>query len=68
LTQEYWRYFKEKGRSTAEKEPLLGRVDVFRYALGTSYSFSVGGIGDVRQTAFRFKKYHFDEKLNRIVS
>lgn len=38
-----------------------------RIQLGTSYSFSVGGIGDVRQTAFRFKKYHFDEKLNRIV-
>lgn len=36
--------------------------------LGASYSFNVGGIGDVRQTAFRFKKYHFDEKLNRIVS
>jgi len=24
LTQEYWRYFKEKGHSTAEKEPLIG--------------------------------------------
>jgi len=24
LTQEYRRYFKEKGHSTAEKEPLIG--------------------------------------------
>jgi len=30
LTQEYWKYFKEKGHSTAEKEPLIGGVDVFR--------------------------------------
>ncbi len=30
LTKEYWRYFKKKGRSTAEKEPLIGCVDVFR--------------------------------------
>jgi len=30
LTQEYWRYFKGKGHSTTEKEPLIGGVDVFR--------------------------------------
>ncbi len=30
LTQEYRRYFKGKWHSTAEKELLLGCVDVFR--------------------------------------
>lgn len=37
-----------------------------RIRLGTSYSFSVGGIGDVRQSAFRFKHYRFDKVQNRI--
>lgn len=47
----------------------LTRIDfqkTNRIRLGTSYSFSVGGIGDVRQSVFRFKHYRFDEVQNRI--
>jgi hypothetical protein len=28
--QEYWMYFKGKRSRTAEKEPLIGGIDVFR--------------------------------------
>lgn len=48
----------------------LTRIDFQRpnrIRLGTSYSFSVGGIGDVRQTAFRFKSYRYDQVKRRII-